>query len=302
MLDAAASVGSMLLPTTFGGVLGTGLLTLFIASLIAGSDAGNMSKGFAWQFRLAAALRTPVLVFVVVPMSFTMWCFRTLKLKWRGAPIDIDPVSHAARVQEVVDQVKDWDAAGRKQKMRTARPNWAAMSLKLGSNKAENCRIRTHHLDQILCLDEEALTLRCEPAVTMGDITSLLMPKGYALLLQIEMEAITIGGLSMGLGMETNSHNVGWFQETVVAFEIVTAQSPPQAAPSAAAPAHVASRLPPASAAGRLRLPRTSTRALPPARLHPRASLRRSRQPGKPGGEPTPSHRPPPVLAHSCRW
>ena len=72
------------------------------------------------------------------------------------------------------------------------------------------------------------MTICCEPAVTMGDITSILMPKGYALLLQIEMEAITIGGLSMGLGMETNSHNVGWFQETVVAYEIVTAQSPPQ--------------------------------------------------------------------------
>merc|ERR1719183_3181854 len=32
----------------------------------------------------------------------------------------------------------------------------------------------------------------------------------------------------MGLGMETNSHNLGWFQESVVEFEIVTAQSPPQ--------------------------------------------------------------------------
>ena len=44
----------------------------------------------------------------------------------------------------------------------------------------------------------------------------------------IEMEAITLGGVSMGLGVETNGHNVGWFQETVVEFEIVTAQSPPQ--------------------------------------------------------------------------
>merc|ERR1711990_764779 len=27
--------------------------------------------------------------------------------------------------------------------------------------------------------------------------------------------------------METNSHNLGWFQESVVEFEIVTAESPP---------------------------------------------------------------------------
>ena len=42
------------------------------------------------------------------------------------------------------------------------------------------------------------------------------------------MESLTIGGLSMGLGMETNSHTVGWFQETVVAFEIVTAEPTPR--------------------------------------------------------------------------
>ena len=223
-----AAAAATVLPTSIGGVVGTGLLALFVASLLAGSDAGNMSKGFAWQFRLAAALRTPVLVFVVVPMSFSLWVYRTARLWYYGAPVDESVTGHDERVQEVVDQIVAWDAAGRKQRMRTARPNWAAMSLKLGSNKASSHQVRTHHLNRILKVDEEAMTLRAEPGVTMGDITSLLMPKGMALLLQIEMEAITIGGLSMGLGMEANSHNVGWFQETVVEFEIVTAESPPR--------------------------------------------------------------------------
>jgi Delta24-sterol reductase len=40
-------------------------------------------------------------------------------------------------------------------------------------------------------------------------------------LLQVEMEDLTIGGLTMGLGMETNSHLLGLIQETVVAFEVV---------------------------------------------------------------------------------
>jgi Delta24-sterol reductase len=35
------------------------------------------------------------------------------------------------------------------------------------------------------------------------------------------MEDLTIGGLTMGLGMETNSHLLGLIQETVVAFEVV---------------------------------------------------------------------------------
>jgi delta24-sterol reductase len=36
------------------------------------------------------------------------------------------------------------------------------------------------------------------------------------------MEDLTIGGLCMGLGMETNSHRFGLLQETVLAFEIIT--------------------------------------------------------------------------------
>jgi delta24-sterol reductase len=46
---------------------------------------------------------------------------------------------------------------------------------------------------------------------------------GYQLAIQVEMEDLTIGGLCMGLGMETNSHTLGLIQETVVAFEIVLA-------------------------------------------------------------------------------
>ena len=43
----------------------------------------------------------------------------------------------------------------------------------------------------------------------MGQITHLLVPQGFALQIQVEMESITIGGISMGFGMETNSHTVG---------------------------------------------------------------------------------------------
>ena len=54
-------------------------------------------------------------------------------------------------------------------------------------------------------------------------MTRHLVPMGYQLAIQVEMEDLTIGGLCMGLGMETNSHLLGLIQETVVAFEIVTA-------------------------------------------------------------------------------
>jgi len=72
-------------------------------------------------------------------------------------------------------------------------------------------------------VDEEAMTVVCEPLVNMGHLTRVLLPKGLALKVQIEMEDITIGGLSMGLGMETNSHRFGLLQECVRAYDVVLA-------------------------------------------------------------------------------
>lgn len=41
--------------------------------------------------------------------------------------------------------------------------------------------------------------------VTIGDITAFLVPKGFALAVQAEMEDLTLGGLCMGIGIATNS-------------------------------------------------------------------------------------------------
>ncbi len=51
--------------------------------------------------------------------------------------------------------------------LRTARPNWAAMSVKLGSNKADAAKIETHNLKEILHIDVENLCITAEPGVTM---------------------------------------------------------------------------------------------------------------------------------------
>jgi len=222
------------LPTSISGVIGYALLYLLGVSFLAGADAGSMSKTFSWEFRAAAALRTPVLVFLVVPMSFVINVYRKIRTIWRAHQrLGLDPkqawADHEDRVQTVIDDVTKWDKAGRKQVMRTARPNWSSMSTKLGSNKGDSHRINVGHLDHILEIDEANMTITCEPGVNMGDITNVLLPRKLALLCQVEMESLTIGGLSMGLGMETNSHVIGWFQETVEQFEIVTAENPPRA-------------------------------------------------------------------------
>jgi hypothetical protein len=203
-----------------------GVVTAFIVvlsiAIASGSSAQTLNKEFPLTFRLAAQFRTPMLMFIVVPLSY----IRSLHVSicdWYRHNLSPGPKnSHEERVGNIVNQVKKWNTEGRKSTMRTARPNWAAMSTKLSSNKGSAHQIATHELSHILEVDTEKMTIRAEPCVTMGQITHHLVPKGYALLIQVEMESITIGGVSMGFGMETNSHVIGFFQESVVAYEIVT--------------------------------------------------------------------------------
>lgn len=46
----------------------------------------------------------------------------------------------------------------------------------------------------ILELDEQAMTVRVEPMVTIGDITEHLIPRGYSLAVCIELTDATLGG------------------------------------------------------------------------------------------------------------
>jgi len=96
------------------------------------------------------------------------------------------------------------------------------MSVRTASFKDECNRIKCQ-LSDILHLDEEKMTLRSEPMVNMGAMTQYLVPKGYQLAVQIEMEDITLGGVVMGCAIETNSHIFGSIHETIVAYDIITA-------------------------------------------------------------------------------
>jgi Delta24-sterol reductase len=166
-----------------------------------------------------------MLMFIVVPISYILWLGRTLNLWVRrilyGSRV-ATYVGHDERCQEIIDQIKKWNQAGRPKLLRTARPNWASMSTKLSSNKEDCQLIPMMHLNHILEIDPENMTITCEPGVNMGQLTSVLCPQNLALKLQVEMESITIGGLSLGFGIETNSYLAGLFQETVLEYKLVT--------------------------------------------------------------------------------
>ncbi len=189
------------------------------------------TKGFVfedqpWQFRLMATLRVPILMFIVVPLSFLIWFYRTCKATLRSflprMSLSRAKQTHASRVESVAAELKAWNDDGRKKKLRTSRANWLSMSTRLASNKVGCHLVNVGHLDKILEFDEKERTVTMEPMVTFGDLSEFLMPKGYCMQTHVEMESITIGGVTMGFGLETNSHVHGFFQESVVEYEIVT--------------------------------------------------------------------------------
>ena len=144
--------------------------------------------------------------------DFNNWVYRTFRNT---------SVRHDAAVKAVQDQVRAGYNSGKP--MCTARKPWKTMSLRNADFKQDMHQI---HIDlrNVLDIDEQRRIVRAEPLVTMGDITHFLVPRGFALSVQAEMDDLTLGGLCMGVGIETSSHREGFLFETVEAFEIVTAE------------------------------------------------------------------------------
>ena len=90
--------------------------------------------------------------------------------------------------------------------MCTARPNWLSLSTTFFNKDA--CHKIPVPLYDILELNEDKMTVRVEPMVSVGDITRYLVPKGYTLAVTLEIADATLGGLAMGVGMTTYSHKV----------------------------------------------------------------------------------------------
>jgi delta24-sterol reductase len=165
--------------------------------------------------------RTWVIMFICIPVTYVHEWIAYIRNRIVWAFFST-PKLHEQRVAEIQKQVKFWHDSGRNKKLCTARPVWATMSLRQATFKQECNRIKIN-LPDILELNTKAEKpyVRTEPGVNMGYMTHYLIPKGYALKVQVEMEDLTIGGLSCGLGMETTSHKYGLIQETVLAYELI---------------------------------------------------------------------------------
>lgn len=179
-------------------------------------------KGLATD--LLTRYRSVVLVGVGLPAGMifdTVLRVRERAYELLGAA----PERHGEKVREVQDQVRRWAAQPEhaRRPMCTDRKTWMNLSTRF-EPKHEWEQIRMGKLRDILHVDEDALTVHVEPFVTVGQATRHLIDRGYMLAVNLEIAEATIGGLAMAVGMTTHSHKVGLLSETVVAYEIITAQ------------------------------------------------------------------------------
>lgn len=132
------------------------------------------------------------------------------------------PRQHDARVKDVQRQIAAWASSGSKQKLCTARPGWQNMSFRRGKYKKTHFNVSVNLID-ILEVNTDAKTVRCEPMVSMGQLTATLLPLGWTIPIVPELDDLTVGGLVMGTGVETSSHTYGLFQHICESYELVLA-------------------------------------------------------------------------------
>ena len=158
----------------------------------------------------------------VLPISLVFKVYMSIRNRlvfWLNSA----PDKHSQKVAKIQEQVKAWkQVTGGNIPMCTARPGWQAMSLKQGNYKKTHYQVKIN-LQDILEIDREKGTIRVEPLVNMGQITAALKPLGWTLAVIPELDALTVGGLINGFGIETSSHKYGLFQHVCESFEIVMA-------------------------------------------------------------------------------
>nr|CAB3237582.1 delta(24)-sterol reductase-like [Phallusia mammillata] len=178
-----------------------------------------MAGKTSWFVRLLEEYRGWVILFFCLPASFVFdLCLKASNWIRRSTS---SPQLHDKRVRKIQDEVREWNEQpeSAKQPMCTSRPNW--LSLSTTFFQKSKCHKIGVMLFDILKLDEEKMTVKVEPLVSVGEITSYLVPKGYTLAVTLEIADATCGGLALAVGMTTYSHKVGLYQESVVSYDII---------------------------------------------------------------------------------
>jgi delta24-sterol reductase len=175
--------------------------------------------------RWADEHREWIIIGVALPAGTAASALEKVKSWFAPKPM---PSRHDERVRRVQAEVRAYARAREageawaQRPLRTDRKGAASLNVRM-SDKSASQTVNMSDLRNILAVDEARGVIRLEPFVTVGEAAAYLDERGLQLEATIEMKDATLGGLVMALGMTTHSHVCGLVHDTVVAYEIVTA-------------------------------------------------------------------------------
>ena len=165
----------------------------------------------------------PVILFAL-PLSKLIRIYSWLRKLFRARYFPSRPLEHRQRVERVQKQVREKSkrALATGNLLCTARPALFMTTIRQCEYKNKENAIDLP-LHDILSFDEATGTIKAEPLVTMGDLSSFLIPRGWTLAVLPELDDLTVGGLLNGYGIESSSHKYGLFFDCVLEADIVVA-------------------------------------------------------------------------------
>jgi delta24-sterol reductase len=128
---------------------------------------------------------------------------------------------HDSLVKDIQAQIHLRNKTEPQRKMCTGRPGWKAMSFRAGKYKETFWKIDLGKLVNIFAIDTDKNLIWVEPLVTMKQLTTALNPLHLTIPIVPELDDLTVSGLIMGMGVETQSHCYGLFQHCCVAYDVL---------------------------------------------------------------------------------
>jgi delta24-sterol reductase len=175
----------------------------------------------AWAGEVLTEHRGLFVTVFVLPISLAFDVAFALRA-WVVLKLYSAPKLHEQRVVGIRTQILAWKASGASTKLCTSRGGWQSISPSLRPYKKTSTTIDVNLYD-ILELNQGEGWVRVEPMVNMGMLSHFLVPHGLTIPVLPEMDDLTVGGLLMGVGIETSSHVFGLFNDTVVEAELILA-------------------------------------------------------------------------------
>ncbi|KAK6052019.1 FAD binding domain protein [Cooperia oncophora] len=170
---------------------------------------------FTW---LLYSVRCYAIVVFILPLSFILDLLLTVRNTVVYA-IGTAPRAHVRKVAAIQKQVHEWGKGDRKKKMHPVHYNFSKSMLRL-PNK-DTTLIDTGTLMDILEINREALTIRVEPMITMGELSRVLIPQGYCLPILPGNKDLTVEDAINGRGADVSGRKYGLFQHICLSYELV---------------------------------------------------------------------------------